>query len=255
MKLIFSSPTYGTIEPEALKSQRLAIAHAAVNGHEFVGDASPDKQKFDVARGQIAKAAIDSEADAVFWCDSDIVLPTHAITQLANSGLDLLTGIYFQKAGDHWPLIARFDDQSGHFSWMVSWPENVCAPIDGCGFGCVLTSTKMLRAIQKADPEKENPWFEYSKFSEDFDFCLRAKAAGFQLYVDTGVLCGHLPVPKAVTIEDFKKKHPEFFGGSNGDIARKQVGEARVPEKQRPEGRLQDVPPAPLELCEIRPER
>ena len=243
MKLIFASPTYGPTEPEANKSQRVAIMHAANHGHQWVGDASPDKQTFVVGRGMIAKAGCDSEADYIFWCDSDIVLPPDAITRMVDHGLDFVTGIYFQKSGDHWPLIANF--ATDHYNWMVCWPENVIAPVDGCGFGCVLTSTKMLRAMRDAfrpevlerkmicdlceskSPhfdcvqrpmtdneirEKANPWFEYAKFSEDFEFCQRAKKSGFQLYVDTAVLCGHLPAPPPTTIEDFKQKHPEFWG-------------------------------------------
>lgn len=243
MKLIFSSITYGPVEPAAIVSQRAAIMHAASHGVQWVGDASPDKQTFVVGRGMVAKAACDSEADAVFWCDSDIVLPVDAITKLVSHGLDFVTGIYFQKMGEHWPLIANF--ATDHYNWMVCWPENVIAPVDGCGFGCVLTSTKMLKQMRdefkpeirersmvcdqcesKAPhfecvkrpmtdneiKEKANPWFEYAKFSEDFEFCQRAKKSGFQLYVDTAVLCGHLPAPPPTTIEDFKKKHPEFWG-------------------------------------------
>jgi hypothetical protein len=260
MKLIFSSITYGPVEPAAIISQRAAIMHAARHGVEWVGDASPDKQTFTVGRGQVAVAACASDADAVFWADSDIVLPVDAISRLVSSKLDFVTGIYFQKTGEHWPLIANFAED--HYNWMVRWPENVIAPIDGCGFGCVLTSVKMLREMRdrfevqsgavrmicdlcetrklhsECNPrpmtdnelkERANPWFEYSKFSEDFEFCQRAKKAGYQLYVDTAVLCGHLPAPPAIGFEHFKKKHPEFFGGNqNGDIATKQVSEAGI---------------------------
>jgi hypothetical protein len=279
MKLIFASPTYGPVEPAAIVSQRAAIMHAGGHGVVWVGDASPDKQTFTVARGQVAAAACASDADAVFWADSDIVLPVDAISRLASLSMDFVTGIYFQKAGEHWPLIANFADD--HYNWMVRWPENVVAPVDGCGFGCVLTSTKMLRIMREAyQPdlaapklicdlcetrqlhaechkrpmtdneirEKANPWFEYSKFSEDFEFCQRAKKAGFQLHVDTAVLCGHLPPPPAITMEHFKVKHPEFFGGKdNGHIASKQISETGLRKGTEGSGNGY-VPEAALEL-------
>jgi hypothetical protein len=50
-------------------------------------------------------------------------------------------------------------------------PRHVVAPVDGCGFGCVLTSLALVRALPA-------PWFAFEHFSEDFDFCLKAKAAG-----------------------------------------------------------------------------
>jgi len=240
-KIIFASPTYGAVEPAAIISQRAAIMHAGNYGHHWVGDASPDKCTFTVARGNIAQCAIDSDADYVFWCDSDIVLPQYAITQLLADKQDFVTGIYFQKVGEHWPLIANFDSVGKKYNWMVLWPENVVAPIDGCGFGCVLTSTKMLRDI-KAMWEREhpvpqgmteneirehaNPWFEFAKFSEDFEFCQRAKRAGYQLHVDTAVICGHLPPPPAIGFDHFKAKHPEFFGGKQNGNLKQSNGQA-----------------------------
>ena len=41
--------------------------------------------------------------------------------------------------------------------------------------------------------------------STAFDFCLRAAKAGYQLFVDTGVLCGHLQDPQPATVEDYLK--------------------------------------------------
>jgi hypothetical protein len=220
MKLIFASPTYGPIDNQAVKSQRIAIMHAAANGHEWLGDASPDRMKFDIARNTIAQEACKTEADYVVWCDSDMVLQADAFTRLAGYGQDFATGIYFQRNPPHWPLIANYNGKS--FQWYIKWPPDTLAAIDGCGFGIVLTSVKMLKHMAEkftGDP-RENGWFCYKKFSEDFDFCLRAKELGYQLWVDTGIVCGHLPDAKAVTMETYKAFHPEFFNGgnNNGDV-------------------------------------
>jgi len=100
--------------------------------------------------------------------------------------------------------VAQFDpkggpDKTGSFRWLTHWPEDVVGPVEGCGFGCVLTSTRLLRAMG------DGPWFTFEKYSEDFDFCLRAARAGFQLHVHTGVLCGHLADPVPVTVQDFQR--------------------------------------------------
>jgi hypothetical protein len=207
MKLIFASPTYGQVDPQALKSQRIAIMHSSRNGHLWEGDASPDKMKFDVARNAVAREACESDADAVFWCDSDVILPADAITRLASAEKDFITGIYFQRKGEHYPLIARYTGTS--FQWYGKWEKDVLMPIDGCGFGCVMTSVKMLRSI-------DHEWFSYEQYSEDFDFCRKADSKGYQLWADTGVLCGHLSDPAPVTFETFKDTHPELFG-KNGN--------------------------------------
>lgn len=204
MKVLFASPTYGPVDPGALRYQRAAIMHAAAHGVEWAGDVSPDRMKFDAARNTVVVAALESEADAVFWCDSDVVLPVDAITRLVAEQKDFITGMYFQRYPPHFPLVAHFDDRRQTFNWLIEWPEQCVAPIDGCGFGCVVTSTALLRALRGEEPGgRLKPWFTFEKFSEDFDFCLKAARAGFQLYVHTGVQCGHLADPRPVTVTDF----------------------------------------------------
>lgn len=202
MKLLLAVPTYGPVEPEASRYLRVAMMHATNHGGvTWVGDVSPNKVKWDAARNAAVRLALESqaatEADGILWVDSDVVLPQEAITRLVLERKDFITGIYAQREPPHFPLVANFDAAKGTFSWFIEFPPNVVAPIDGCGFGCVLTSMRLLRAL-------EAPWFAFAKYSEDFDFCLRAGKAGFQLFVHTGVLCGHLRDPIAATFEDFK---------------------------------------------------
>lgn len=202
MKLVLAVPTYGPTEPEASRHLRVAIMHAANHGVRWAGDASPNRMKFDASRNASVASVLGSAdedvrtADGIVWIDSDVVLPPDAISRLANAGKDFICGIYVQREPPHFPLVANYDVRADTFRWLQRWPANVIAPIEGCGFGCVLTSTAMLRAM-------EPPWFTFEKFSEDFDFCLRARRAGYQLFVDTGVLCGHLRDPQDATIEDF----------------------------------------------------
>jgi hypothetical protein len=205
MKLIFASPTYGTTEPAVNIAARVAIMHAAVHGHTWLGDASPNRTGWESARNSVAREVAESEYPddaAVFWCDSDIVLPKDAITRLADHGKEFVTGIYFQRAKPYHPLVARFNGTA--FQWILLWPANVLAPIDGCGFGCVLTSVGMLRTMG-------DPWFKAKDFSEDFDFCMQARVMGYQLHMDTAVLCGHLPDPKPITFEDFKTERAKVY--------------------------------------------
>jgi len=212
VKLIFASPTYGPIDPKAVVSQRNAIMHAAANGVTWLGDASPDRMGWDGARNAVVESVLKAEteevedkinADAIFWCDSDIILPAHAVTSLVLAGKEFVTGLYFQRKPPFPPQIYIYDarggkDGKGTFRGLVQWPDNVVAPIDAAGFGCILTSVAMLRKIAP-------PHFDWKRFGEDFTFCLNAKEAGYQLYVHTGVLCGHLADPVPVTIDTFRE--------------------------------------------------
>jgi hypothetical protein len=206
VNLVLALPTYGGVDPAALRSVFNAVMHAANQGHKWIGTANPDRMPYAMARNKVVESVVgdDKNKDGyVFWADSDVILPIDAISRLVDSGKDFISGIYFQRACDHRPLIANFDEKKKNFQWLAKWPANVIAPIDGCGFGCVLTSVKMLR-------DMKDPWFEYKDFSEDFTFCMNATKAGYQLYVDTGVLCGHLMDPEPATIDTYLNKNPEF---------------------------------------------
>jgi hypothetical protein len=199
LKLLLAVPTYGPVDSQANRHLRRAMMQASKDGGvEWVGDLSPERMKFDAARNVVVTGALEmgDRADAILWVDSDVVLPPGAVSMLVAQQKDFITGIYVQREKPHWPLVANYDPAADTFMWLAEWPADVVAPIDGCGFGCVLTSTRMLRAMTP-------PWFTFEKFSEDFDFCRRAAAAGFQLFVHTGVVCGHLKDPEPATVEDF----------------------------------------------------
>ena len=92
----------------------------------------------------------------------------------------------------------------------------------------------MLRAIAARPREcgkgyvycKKDGWFDQfpgdwfggpnadTAMSEDFSFCRRAAAAGFQLYADTGLECPHMIGPefstKALAEKHWAKKKAEF---------------------------------------------
>lgn len=215
-KLIFACPSYGPTEPSADVSRRLTIMHAAANGHTWIGDSSSNRMGWTDARNVAVRGALETDADYICWADSDVIFPPGAFTALLSLGLDFVTGIYFQRGAPHWPLISQYRPERDSFSFLTDWPENVIAPVDGCGFGCVITSLKMLRAL----PE---PWFKYEKFSEDFDFCRKASKAGFQLFVHTGVLCEHLADPRPVGLEDFRKSWADAEKGVIDGSVRSEV--------------------------------
>lgn len=203
-RVVFSAQTYGPTESQAIRSQRAAIMHAASSGSvEWVGDMSPERMSFSAARNTTVNQIINISGDAaighidgIFWCDADVVLPADGISRLIQARQDFITGIVVQRGKPHWPLIANYDTKADVFHFLREWPAHVIGPIDACGFGCVYTSTALLMKM-------EPPWFRWTKFSEDFEFCLGAKRAGFQLWMDTGVMCGHLKEPAAATVEDF----------------------------------------------------
>lgn len=213
INLMFACPTYGPVDSQAIRAQRAAIMHAGQHGVRWVGDASPERMLIDASRNVVVKTALehmvplDSGADifGVFWADNDVILPIDAITRLAqsmhNDRCHLISGMYFQRMPPHWPVVGTHDAATNTFHWLSSWPADRVAPIDGFGFGCAITSLTLLRDVAT---HHDRP-FQFDVYSEDLTFCRRAAALGYQPFVDTGVLCGHLMEPKPATVETFQE--------------------------------------------------
>jgi len=204
MRLLFAAPTYGPVaDPGIDKNHRTAIMRAANRGITWVGDVSPDRMGWAAARNAVVEAALDvareTEVDGVFWVDSDIMMPPETIHRLCEYNLDFVSGLYFQRNPPYWPLFARLNTKQT-FEWPSNYPENVLAPCDGVGFGCVLTSISLLRKVAALPECKElGPFggdFGKRSYGEDFTFCLRAKKVGVTPHVDTGIKCDHMIGPE-----------------------------------------------------------
>lgn len=216
MKIALASPTYGAPDPLAQKHLRVAMMVASNNGVKWTGDVSSIRMGWADGRDRTAKSIIDEpDCDGIFWVDDDILLPSQAIIQLVSYGKDFTSGVYFQKVPPHYPLIAAFNGDT--FNWLVDYTqlgENVIAEVDGVGFGCAFTSMKLLRAIR----DKHDKIFEWTRYSEDFTFSLRAGELGMKPWVDTGIKCRHGHEVQYIGEEEFlihRKTNKEAVNGGN----------------------------------------
>ncbi len=210
--LLFSKPTYGpSCDPAIDKNHRDAIMFASNHGVRWVGDISSDRMGWAAARNGIVEAALEASEkdpiDGIFWVDDDILLPVETIAKLASYDLDLVSGLYFQRAGKHLPLMAKFNEKIESFEWPLIFPEDRLVQVDGVGFGCVYTSIDLIRRVS-ALPECTNGPFgsDFAKkpYGEDFLFCLRARKLGIRPYVDTALLCQHYMGPRYSDFDLFK---------------------------------------------------
>ena len=198
MKLLYAAPTYGPTDPMFEQNHRTAIMCAANRGVTWVGDVSPDRMGWAAARNRVVESSLEAagetEVDGVFWVDSDIMVPADTIHRLCSYGKDFVSGLYFQRSAPYWPLFAKLNKKQS-FEWPSAYPENVLAPCDGVGFGCVYTSINLLRLVSDLPECKDSGPFggDFGKrsYGEDFTFCLRARKVGIHPYVDTAVKCEH----------------------------------------------------------------
>ncbi len=160
------------------------------------------------ARNLLAQQAIDCGAEYVLWLDSDMVFEPDTLTRLLADieGRDIVTALYFRRVAPYTPvLMERLEIKDGQCinEHLKTYPSEIFE-VDGCGFGCVLMRTEVLKAIL----EKDGPmWFApMGNVGEDFAFCIRARRHGYNVYCDPTLKLGH--VGSIVVTEEFYGDRP-----------------------------------------------
>lgn len=158
----------------------------------------------DSCRNDIVKQFLESSADFLLMIDSDIVPPDGTLDVLLSRSKNIICAICFSMMpldDEHqnaekdlsapYPVIMkRAKDEKG---WNVN--RDIKFPImevDATGASCLLIHRSVLESIG-------TNWFRlgYNErgivdvVGEDFDFCMKAKAKGFQIFVDTTLQCSH----------------------------------------------------------------
>ena len=186
-RVLLGVPYNKYVEPETYKSiYDLDIpASIDVEFQQFYG------YNIEQIRNLIAHWAVNY--DYLFAVDSDIELPKDALTRLLAHDKDIVSGVYIQRKPGFEIVEAYKSTPSGGqvtIPWTELQPPGLYEVV-GCGFGCVLVKSEVLRKVGY-------PQFEYHmnpnltiKQSEDVDFCTKARAKGAKVFVDSSIVCNH----------------------------------------------------------------
>ena len=89
------------------------------------------------------------------------------------------------------------DNEVG-FVPVFDYPRDQVVEVDGTGAACILIHRSVLEKITRESPYRPFDQVTLAKgpkgrteFGEDLSFCIRAKAAGFPIHVDTSVKTTH----------------------------------------------------------------
>ena len=148
-----------------------------------------------IARNELATAAIQSEADLVFWLDSDMVFQPDTLERmlktLQEKDLDILTGLYFRRVPPYSPVLfnkLEIDGVACKFSEWNQIPDDLFE-VGACGFGCVLMKTDVFFDVQS---KYGNMFAPIGNNGEDVAFCWRARQCGYKIFCDPQLICGHV---------------------------------------------------------------
>lgn len=147
------------------------------------------------SRNNLATRAIQSEADYVFWMDSDMVFAPDTLVRMVDvlqkNKLDILTGIYFRRVQPFSPVLfdmLEIRDQRASWTSFQEIPDGIFE-VGGCGFGCVLMDTGVFIDVQSKFKQMFAP---IGNVGEDLSFCWRARECGYKIYCDPSIVCGHV---------------------------------------------------------------
>jgi len=136
-------------------------------------------------RNLLIAEALRCQADYLFSVDSDVLPPPHALRRLLAAGKALIGARVpndLHLPGRHWRYNFLCADARGRLRHPRSFPPDALMPVDVVG-AAVLIARAVLESGCRYEP---------APTGEDEGFCRRAAAAGFQPWVDTGLVCRHL---------------------------------------------------------------
>lgn len=186
----------------------VAAAYTVEQFPQLVG-ALPKKSGPRIAAGRnnLVKHFLATGADWLFMVDDDMTFAPDALPALLAAAdaetAPIVGGLTFGGGRDGWfPTLFYVEPDSGRLARFDVWPEDQLMPVDATGAACLLVHRRVFEKVAESyqDPW---PWFQEvahgnTPMGEDITFCLRARAAGFPIFVHTGVQFGHV---KTVTVD------------------------------------------------------
>jgi len=158
---------------------------------------------FDHARSQGCQRTLETGHEYMFFLDDDVIPPSDIIPRLMARNKDIVGGLYYRRQLPAAPVMMTETEQGTQ--WICDYQPGSLVEADLIGSGCLLVKRKVLEIMPppwfewKCDPFRWPDLKPFERCSEDYDFCRKARALGFKLYVDTSIQCHHAGLSVAST--------------------------------------------------------
>ena len=138
------------------------------------------------------------------------------LEQLEGHQKAIITGLYFQK-GKFFPNIFKESDAPGRYDVKAFYEEDKLIEVASAGLGCCLIKKEVFEKVGSQERDNEVPWFKFTtgygkeqRESEDHYFFRKAREAGYKVFCDTSLTCGHMRTDM-ITEEYWKAMREDFF--------------------------------------------
>jgi hypothetical protein len=173
---------------------------------------------YDIARSNCATRCLESGAEYLFFWDTDLLIPSFAITRLTSHSLPIVGGLYYRRHPDIWPQVFR-NTGNGVLNPISKKEVDALSmqgvfEVDAIGAGCLLIHRRVFEVLKEHVPQRsfkvvgpppgEIKFWEFFKwgigreenpqpsYSEDLTFCMLARKYGFKIFCDPQVNCTHI---------------------------------------------------------------
>lgn len=215
-KIFIGIPCYSNPAPEVLQDyMRLAfyLGRRCIEFDFFLGIKTKSEQFR--ARNAIVQAAYQVGADYLLMLDDDHIFDTENTNDVSDKygfveklvfhleqseSLGIVGGLYFHRGGECRPVL--MEEKDGEFLYLRDDQiKNTFQYVDVQGGGCMLIKMKVFDKIGASPFEPE---FEYGT---DFQVCIKAKKAGFNIACDTSIEIGHLKNERSIVTKNNRHQH------------------------------------------------
>lgn len=174
-----------------------SLAHMAIYNERFLLQPTEEIVLLRAQQSYHATArnwlVAEMHGDWLLMLDTDHTFDANMLKRLLvpfeAKGLDVLTGVYFQRGEPFMPVLWRVDEK-GDLTFLSGLPRSQIIAVDAAGAGCLLVRRRVFERI--ASELGEAPFDPFEGYSEDIAFFLRLRRLGIQAWAHTGVELKHL---------------------------------------------------------------
>jgi len=185
MKLMIAIPTHDYMHMDFVKSLIGLCRKLDEEGIEYDVKVHGATLVY-YGRDALAHAAIEGDYTDVLWLDADMVFQDTLVEDLQFSGMPFVSGIAHGRRPPHQSCL--FTEIYPSVSRFTEYPSNTFK-VAGCGFGCVLMKTEILKKVWN---RHGTCFFPTRELGEDLAFCQRATEGGVEIWAEPSVRLGHI---------------------------------------------------------------
>jgi len=200
-KILVGVPTIGT------NDYRFTLSLASLIIPDSSSILAIPRVMIDTSRNMCCEKLLEGDATHLLFIDDDMTFDPYLLSNMLEHDVDIIGALAFKRREKYEPCVYNKKEDGLYYPIL----PQIFQEVDVVGTGGMLIKREVIEKLK-------NPWFEtyYDKqgthWSVDFSFCIKAKKAGFKIWVDPKIEMKHIGDAPLIGKSDFLK----YISGING---------------------------------------